>query len=312
MNFVLLSIFFCTSIANALSNAGPLSILQPIKQMSLLEKFKADPNAFVSEMSKADPLVLKQIISMLEGLLTTSVDREGELVDNLNDKQTALDDANGRLVAAGVVLSQAQTAQAAADAAVVAATDDVAAKQAEQGVAQTERDDAQQQHDNEIDSLNDEQAVLRQVIEILKNLLDMQPTMLNTAEYCGTNRNQLVCPDGVAKSDAGQCVDLNFSSRDYTVGGVPVGLLGWSDHGIYMHNNARELYANDATWAEKLDITQKRCKQLCEKFDACVGLTFVENENIGLLRCDLHDVCPWTAFTNNPDRAPEHWYGWKK
>jgi len=276
------------------------------------EKYKANPNAFISEMSKADPLVLKQIISLLEGLLTTSEDREGELVDNLDQKQTALDDANGRLVAAQTVLSQATAAQAAADAAVIAANDDLAAKHAEQGVAQTERDDAQQQHDSEIDSLNDEQAVLRQVIDILQNLLDMQPTVLNTAEYCGTSRYQLLCPDGVAKSDSGQCVDLDFNSRDYTVGGVPVGLLGWSDHGIYMHNNRRELYADDATWAEKLDITQRKCKELCISFDACVGLTFVENESIGLLRCDLHDICPWGPFTNNPNRAPEHWYGWKK
>merc|ERR1719445_3030126 len=83
-------------------------------------------------MSKADPLVLKQIISMLEGLLTTSEAREGELVDNLDQKQTALDDANGRLVAAQTVLSQATAAQAAADAAVVAANEDLAAKHAEQ------------------------------------------------------------------------------------------------------------------------------------------------------------------------------------
>jgi len=67
MNFVLLSIFVCIFIAKA----DPMSILQPIKQMSLLEKFKADPEAFVSELTEADPQVLRQILTLLDGLLTT-------------------------------------------------------------------------------------------------------------------------------------------------------------------------------------------------------------------------------------------------
>jgi len=93
----------------------------------------------------------------------------------LNQKQGLLNDANERVVAAEGVLAQAVVDQTAADAAVAAATADVAAKTAEQNQAEIERDDAQQQHDNEIDSLNDEQAVLRQVIDILTNLLNQQP-----------------------------------------------------------------------------------------------------------------------------------------
>lgn len=170
MNFVFLSIFVYTFVANA----DPMSILQPVKQMSLLEKFKANPNAFVSEMSEADPAVLRQILSMLDGLLTTSESREGELVDNLGQKESALNDANGRVVAAQGVLAQAVTNQAHADAAVAAANADLAARQAEQGQAQVEKDDAQHEHDSEIDALNDEQAVLRQVIDLLKNLMEQQ------------------------------------------------------------------------------------------------------------------------------------------
>lgn len=217
MNFVFLSIFVYTFVANA----DPMSILQPVKQMSLLEKFKANPNAFVSEMSEADPAVLRQILSMLDGLLTTSENREGELVDNLGQKQSALNDANGRVVAAQGVLAQAVTNQAHADAAVAAANADVGDAQADQVQAQVERDDAQQAHDSEIDSLNDEQAVLRQVIEILKNLLDQQSEQQPTeGNHCRLSDDK--CASIITDWDTCYDAALTFTSTGDMLGTITI------------------------------------------------------------------------------------------
>jgi len=216
MNFVFLSIFVCVFIAKA----DPISILQPIKQMSLLEKFKADPKAFVSQLSEADPQVLRQILTLLDGLLTTSENREGELVDNLNQKQSALNDANGRVVAAQGVLDQALLDQTAADAAVIAATADVAAQTVEQNQAIIERDDAQQEHDSEIDSLNDEQAVLRQVIDILTNLLGQQQQPTESNNQCRLSDDK--CASIITDWDTCYDAALTFTSTGDMLGTITI------------------------------------------------------------------------------------------
>merc|ERR1712045_31421 len=61
-----------------------------------------------------------------------------------------------------------------AENAVTAAESDLAQKEAIAAVKLTEKNDAQGNHDAEIDSLNDEQAMIQQVITILEDLLVRQ------------------------------------------------------------------------------------------------------------------------------------------
>merc|ERR1712045_427346 len=61
-----------------------------------------------------------------------------------------------------------------AENAVTAAESDLAQKEAIAAVKLTEKNDAQGNHDAEIDSLNDEQNMIQQVITILEDLLGRQ------------------------------------------------------------------------------------------------------------------------------------------
>lgn len=114
--------------------------------------------------------------------MTTSQAREDELVNHLNQKIAELDGANDAVVDAQAVLDAAVTAEAVAEHALSAAQQDVgtaesdlASKVDAQSNKQTEKNDAQANHDASIGTLNDEQAVLTQVIEILTDLLGRQP-----------------------------------------------------------------------------------------------------------------------------------------
>merc|ERR1712038_1841496 len=87
-----------------------------------------------------------------------------------------LGDAEGDVADAEVTLNDANTALGNAQADVVSAESNLAVKNAVRATKQTEKNDAQDNHDAEIDSLNTEQAMLQQVIEILEDLLGRQAT----------------------------------------------------------------------------------------------------------------------------------------
>jgi len=143
---------------------------------SLLLQFKKNPIAFVSAMSKADPAVLREVLGLLNQLLDTSNTRETQLTTILNTKIAELGDAESDVADAVVTLNDANTTLGAAQAGVVSAEADLAAKNAVRATKETEKNDAQVNHDAEIDSLNTEQAMLQQVIEILEDLLGRQAT----------------------------------------------------------------------------------------------------------------------------------------
>jgi hypothetical protein len=149
---------------------------------SVLMQFRNNPAAFISAMSKADPNTLREVLSLLNQLLTTSQEREDELIDFLNQKIAELGSADDAVASAQGVLDDAVAAQAVAEhnlrtsqANVASAEADLANKVDVQNNKQTEKNDAQANHDASIDTLNDEQAVLTQVIEILTDLLGRQP-----------------------------------------------------------------------------------------------------------------------------------------
>merc|ERR1711953_742854 len=105
----------------------------------------------------------------------TSNTRETELINILNAKIAELDAADSDVANAEATLNNANSALTTAQSAVVAAEADLSAKNQVRATKETEKNDAQNNHDAEIDSLNEEQAMLVQVIEILEGLLGRQP-----------------------------------------------------------------------------------------------------------------------------------------
>jgi len=138
--------------------------LQPAKDASLLERYQQNPQQFIAAMAEVDPSEVENIIALLEGLKETSEEQENTLIANLRDAENALGDAASDVLDAEDVKEAATQAQglAAADLA-----DKVAAHADAEGVL----NDAQQVHDDEIDSLNDEQAVIANVINMLRDLI---------------------------------------------------------------------------------------------------------------------------------------------
>lgn len=207
MNIVFLSIFICA--ANIfLSDAVPIGTLgKTIKNVSigslanllvkeneskLLMQVKENESEFLATVSKVDPSELSRILDILRGLLSTSDDRETQLVGALDLAVAALGEANSNVISAEGVLNTADLALTAADLAKTAAQGDktaaeadLAAKNAVRATKQTEKDVTQSNHDAEIDSLNDEQQMLRDVIDILADLLGKQPQVKHSLYQTG-------------------------------------------------------------------------------------------------------------------------------
>merc|ERR1719222_466902 len=137
-------------------------------------------------MQNLDPVALQRVITLLEDLKASSEAEETQLIDDLSAKNTALDQANARVVqkendlddandavddandavtAAQGVLTTAQQAATVAGTALEDERSDQAGKQAEKDASQTT-------HDNQIPTLNEEQRVLTEVINMLRGLPD--------------------------------------------------------------------------------------------------------------------------------------------
>jgi len=181
-----------------------------MKSMGFLQNIEADPKKFVSEAEQLDPAALANVIGLLEELLLSSQTREDHLVGQLQDANDALDVANDHVLdaeddlvaaqarttaaiaavgSANQVLSTAQQEQTAAEAAQAAVEADLEAKRQVHTQKQTEQGNAQTAHDDEIASLNNEQQIIQEVIDMLNGLPDAN---VNTWEVVGvaeTNTN---------------------------------------------------------------------------------------------------------------------------
>lgn len=191
-----------------LSVAVPLNLMPKNETIgihnSFLQKFMKSPTAFIAQMNKADPETLEEILGLLRGLLTTSADRETHLIDVLNAANTALDTANGDVTTSAGLLTDAKTWHGEAENDVTAAELDLAAKEAIAAKKQTEKNDAQGNHDDEIDTLNEEQEMIEQVIQILHDLLDRQPCVGGQEVTIGSstpNSVEFALPNGLHSCD---------------------------------------------------------------------------------------------------------------
>jgi hypothetical protein len=171
-------------------------------QSSLLLQFKNNPSSFISAMSKADPETLRTVLGLLRGLLDTSNTRETELINILNAKIAELGAAESDVANAEATLNNANNALTAAQSAVASAEADLSAKNQVRATKETEKNDAQDNHDAEIDSLNEEQAMLTQVIEILEELLGRQPQEGNLLASTNDHQYLTVQVSGVMSSSA--------------------------------------------------------------------------------------------------------------
>jgi len=176
--------------SNALHLVSKDDVMNPdnTTQTTLLASIKSNPQLFVEEMQNLDPVALQRVITLLEDLKASSEAEETQLIDDLSAKNTALDQANARVVqkendlddandavddanaavtAAQGVLTTTQQAATAAGTALTNEREDQAGKQAEKDASQTA-------HDNQIPPLNEEQRVLTEVISMLRGLPDAQ------------------------------------------------------------------------------------------------------------------------------------------
>jgi len=138
---------------------------------SLVESLKRDPLSFVEAFAQADPDKVNEIIDLLENLAAASLSNKEDLVSKKESADTALNTAQGNLDTANQNQIDAEkTLQ-------TATTDNDAAAEAQRNAQSVK--DAAQVTKNDADSnlaaqgpgLDDEHAVIQQVIQLLRGLL---------------------------------------------------------------------------------------------------------------------------------------------
>merc|ERR1739844_661155 len=108
-------------------------------------------------MSKADPSAIQNIIDMLEELKATNEAAVSDILQKFDDTEQALGVASAQVVADEEALATAQSDEASAELALTEA-------ETAESSAQNAKTEAQDVYNGEIDTLNNEQKVLRDVI----------------------------------------------------------------------------------------------------------------------------------------------------
>merc|ERR1712141_521254 len=126
-------------------------------QKSSVTQIIKNPKKFIAEMSKADPDAVQSIIDMLEQLIADNENTVSAILQHVDDTAQALNAASAQVVADEDALGSAQGDESSAELAL--------------SEAETAETEAQGVYDGEIDTLNNEQQVLREVIALLESLL---------------------------------------------------------------------------------------------------------------------------------------------
>jgi len=132
--------------------------------LSLESDIIKNPKKFVAKMSKADPGAVQNIIDMLLALIADNENTVADLIHQVETTQEALNAASAQVVTDQEGLESAQGDESAAELALSEA-------QAAEASAQSARNEAQGVFDGEIDTLSNEQQVLREVIALLESLI---------------------------------------------------------------------------------------------------------------------------------------------
>merc|ERR1712024_379483 len=107
---------------------------------------------------------VQSIIDMLEQLIADNENTVSAILQHVDDTAQALNDASAQVVADEDALGSAQGDEASAELALSEA-------ETAEASAETAKAEAQGVYDGEIDTLNNEQQVLREVIALLESLL---------------------------------------------------------------------------------------------------------------------------------------------
>jgi hypothetical protein len=213
------------------------SMLEPVKgehmkNSTLMGGMLSDPKKFVEEVANLDPTAVKTIISSLHGLLEASETSESDLVTALNTKTAEAILTAEAVAAADGEVTVAEGALTAARDAVTVAEGILTDKQAVHVAAQAahtaklaEKTLAQDEHDKQILGLDNEQDVLRDVIQMLGRLDDHR-------QRCA-DRENYDAGDGVGGSDFAEqrlgevdtlqeCLDLVVAAHKANANGVTV------------------------------------------------------------------------------------------
>jgi hypothetical protein len=135
-----------------------------------LTEIKTNPKKFIAEVQNLDPDSVAEIIALLQALRETSTTRETELIDDMNNKKNALDTANQALIDAEDALDRANVDLANAETTQVQAAETAAAAKVDHTAKTDAHATAKEIHDQEIPSLDDEQQVLTDVIDMMSGL----------------------------------------------------------------------------------------------------------------------------------------------
>jgi len=193
------------------------------RRLLSMEMSKADlaeiiknPKKFIAEMSKADPDAVQSIIDMLEQLIADNENTVSAILQHVDDTAQALNAASAQVVADEDALGSAQGDEASAELALSEA-------ETAEASAETARNEAQGVYDGEIDTLSNEQQVLREVIAMLESLLS------GSSAAC-SDPAQYIAGDGSGGTEQNlgqvtsvqQCVDLIAAADIPNANGVTV------------------------------------------------------------------------------------------
>merc|ERR1712083_923005 len=130
-------------------------------------------------VSNADPAAVQNIIDMLEELIAANENTVSDILQRVDDTAQALNAASAQVVADEDALGSAQGDESRAELALSEA-------ETAEASAETAKTEAQGVYDGEIDTLNNEQQVLREVIAMLESLMPVpEEEILYERHSCG-------------------------------------------------------------------------------------------------------------------------------
>merc|ERR1712024_152479 len=139
---------------------------------------------------------VQSIIDMLEQLIADNENTVSAILQHVDDTAQALNDASAQVVADEDALGSAQGDEASAELALSEA-------ETAEASAETAKNEAQGVYDGEIDTLSNEQQVLREVIAMLESLLSgSSAACLDPAQYIAGDGS------GVTEQNLGQVTSV--------------------------------------------------------------------------------------------------------